>query len=50
MSVIDGPPPEDDRPDDTCPVCAGQGQVWVNGEPHFCLPCEGTGHVLAPDA
>lgn len=41
MSVIDEPRPDDD---DTCPVCGGQGQVWFDHEPHFCLPCKGTGH------
>lgn len=44
MSVIDRPP-EEDTPDDTCPTCGGQGQVWIDGVPHFCLPCEGTGRV-----
>ena len=29
--------------DGRCPVCDGQGQVFLNEEPTFCLPCEGTG-------
>jgi DnaJ-class molecular chaperone len=35
--------------DDLCPHCGGQGQVFIDDEPKFCLPCEGTGQTPEPD-
>lgn len=46
MSVIDEPT---DQPDDVCPACGGDGQVFLDGEPYFCLPCKGTGQIADDD-
>jgi DnaJ-class molecular chaperone len=31
-----------------CPHCCGEGQIFLDGQPYLCVPCDGTGTVSVP--